>query len=216
VRTVLAIAIAFGLTPVVAHGVKLPTDALAFVGLMLEGFVVGFAIAFAVACMFAAVQSAGILSDALSGMSFGSTIDPMNGNPGGSLANLYAMVGMGLFLAIGGDEWALRGLAATFRVVPLGGGPRVTSVVSGAVSAFGSVLVGAVEVAAPVMLTLVITDIALGVISKVVPQLNVFAVGFPFKIGVTLLTVAVAIPFVGGWMSNQLADSVGAAIQTLG
>ena len=61
VRTVLAIAIAFGLTPVVAHGVKLPTDALAFVGLMLEGFVVGFAIAFAVACMFAAVQSAGIL-----------------------------------------------------------------------------------------------------------------------------------------------------------
>lgn len=215
VRTVLAVAIAVGLTPMAAHGITLPTNPLAIIGLMLEGFVVGFAIAFAIACMFAAVQSAGVLADSFSGMSFGSTIDPVNGNPGGSFANFYAMVGMALFLVIGGDAWALRGLAATFRAVPLNGGPQISSVVSGATSAFSSVMVGAVEVAAPVMLTLVITDIALGMVSKVMPQLNVFAVGFPFKIGVTLLTVTVAIPFVGGWMSNQLADSVGAAVHTL-
>jgi flagellar biosynthetic protein FliR len=215
VRTVLAIAIAVGLTPMAAHGITLPTNPLAIIGLMLEGFVVGFALAFAIGCMFAAVQGAGVLSDSLSGFSYGATVDPVNGNPGGALANLYAMVGMALFLAIGGDAWTLRGLAATFRAVPLDGGPNVATLVSGASSAFASVMVGAVEVAAPVMLALVITDIALGMVSKVVPQLNIFAVGFPLKVGIALLTVAVAIPFLGGWMSNQLADSVTAAVNTL-
>ena len=69
-------------------------------------------------------------------------------------------------------------------------------------------MVGAVEVAAPVMLALVVTDIALGMVSKVVPQLNVFAVGFPVKVGVTLLIVeGRRCPFIGGWMTDQLETS---------
>jgi flagellar biosynthetic protein FliR len=165
--------------------------------------------------MFAAVQSAGILSDSLSGFSYGSTVDPVNGNPGGSLANLYGMLGMGLFLAIGGDAWTLRGLAATFRVIPINGGPKVTSLVSGAGAAFSQVMLGAVEIAAPVLLALVVTDVAFGMVSKVVPQLNIFAVGFPAKVGVALIVVGVSIPFLGGWMNNQLADAVGAAVNSL-
>ena len=65
------------------------------------------------------------------------------------------------------------------------------------------------------MLAVIVTDIAFGMVSKVVPQLNVFAVGFPFKVGVALLVVGVSLPFIGGWMNNQLADSVGAAVNSL-
>lgn len=214
-RTVLALALALGLEPVAAHGVTFPDNPLAVTGLMFENLIVGFALAFAIACVFACIQGAGVLADSLSGFSYGSTVDPVNGNPGGSLTNLYAMVGMALFLAIGGDAWTLRGLAATFRAVPVGSGPRIASVVSGAEAMFTSVLLGAVEVAAPVMLALIITDIAFGMVSKVVPQLNVFAVGFPVKVGVALAVVAVAIPFLGGWMSDQLADSVAAAFHSM-
>ena len=182
---------------------------------MIEAIVVGFAFAFAIACVFASIQGAGVLADFLTGFSFGSTVHPVNGNPGGALTNLYAMVGMMLFLAIGGDAWTIRGLSATFRAVPLSGGPQARSMVAGALSMFTQVLVGAIEVVAPVMLVIVITDIALGMVSKVAPQLNVFAVGFPLKVGVGLLTVGVAIPFVGGWMSGQLESSVGAAMHSL-
>jgi flagellar biosynthetic protein FliR len=52
-------------------------------------------------------------------------------------------------------------------------------------------------------------------VSRVVPQLNVFAVGFPLKVGVAILVVAAAIPFLGGWMSDQLASSVGTALHSL-
>jgi flagellar biosynthesis protein FliR len=215
VRTVLALALAFGLTPLAEHGVKVPTDALTLAGMLLEGFIIGFALAYAIACMFAAVQSAGILSDSLSGFSYGSTVDPVNGNPGGSLANLYAIIGMALFLAIGGDGWTLRGLAATFRAIPINGGPKVASLVSGAGDAFTQVMLGAVEIAAPVLLALVVTDVAFGMVSKVVPQLNIFAVGFPVKVGVALIIVGISIPFLGGWMNNQLTDSVGSAVNSL-
>ena len=69
--------------------------------------------------------------------------------------------------------------------------------------------------AAPAILALLITDVAFGVVSKVVPQLNVFAVGFPTKIGIAMLVVAASLPFLGGWMSDQLANSVSTALHTI-
>ena len=71
------------------------------------------------------------------------------------------------------------------------------------------------QVAGPVMLALILTDAAFGVVSRVVPQLNVFAVGFPAKVTVGLLLLGVTLPFVGGWISEELQRSVLQALQTL-
>ena len=215
VRAVLAVALAVGITPMAAHGHHIPTDPLALFALMIQGFLVGFAVAFAMACVFAAVAGAGVLGDSLSGFSYGATVDPINGNQGGSLSNLYTFVGTAMFLAIGGDAWMLRALTTTFRVIPINHGPHIAGLLSGAETMFSTVLIGAIELAAPVMLALTVTDIAFGMVSKVVPQLNVFAVGFPVKVGVALIVVGVSLPFLGGWMSDQLQNSVGTAIHTL-
>jgi len=53
------------------------------------------------------------------------------------------------------------------------------------------------------------------VVSRVVPQLNVFAVGFPAKVAVALLLVGASMPFVAGWITNQMSTSVGAALGAL-
>ena len=65
------------------------------------------------------------------------------------------------------------------------------------------------------ILAIIVTDIALGMISKVVPQVNVFAVGFTVKVGVTLLIVGVSLPFIGGWMTNQLETSLATTLHSL-
>ena len=65
------------------------------------------------------------------------------------------------------------------------------------------------------MLALVLTDAAFGVVSRVVPQLNVFAVGFPAKVIVGLLLIGVTLPFVGGWLADELQQLGPAALQTL-
>jgi flagellar biosynthesis protein FliR len=215
VRAILAVGLAIGITPLAQHGQQIPTDIMALVGLCIENFLVGLALAFSISCVFAAVQGAGSLADSFGGFSFGSTIDPVNGNPGGSMANLYSVVGLTMFLAIGGDAWTIRGINATFNEVPLTGSVAIPPMVASAVSAVGVVFVGAIEIAAPVILAILVTDIAFGMVSKVVPQLNVFAVGFTVKVGVTLLIVGVSLPFLGNWMTDQLYTSVGSALHSL-
>jgi flagellar biosynthetic protein FliR len=215
VRSVLAVAIAIGLTPVAQHGHRLPTDLISIAGGLIVNFTVGFALAYTIACVFGAVQGAGVFADSLSGFSFGQTVDPVNGNAGGSLTNLYSIVGLAIFLAIGGDAWTLRGFASTFTAVPLGHGIAIKPLTGEAVSAFAALLVGALEIAAPVFLAVTVADVAFGMVSKVVPQLNIFAVGFPVKVGVSLLMVGVSLPFLGNWMTGQLETSLSAVMHAL-
>jgi len=109
----------------------------------------------------------------------------------------------------------LRGLNRTFQLVPLTSGPRLSSLVGGAEQVFSTVFASALEVAAPVVVALLITDVAFGVVSRVVPSLNVFAVGFPTKVAVTLLVVGASLPFTANWISDQLSVSVGDALGAL-
>lgn len=215
VKGIAAVGISIGMTGIAMHGQRLPGTPPAVAGLMLKELLVGLAFAFAMGAVLAAVEAAGALIDAVAGFSFGSLIDPINGNAGGSMTQLHALIGLMIFIAIGGDAWMLRGLARTFDLVPLARGPQLRTLVGGAVQAFSSILVSAIEVAAPALLALLITDVAFGMVSRVVPQLNVFAVGLPMKVGVSLLVVAAALPFLGGWMSDQLAASVGTALSSL-
>lgn len=215
VRTVVAVALAIGLTPIAVHGQQIPTSPFAVTGLLVEQLLIGLAFAYAVGAVFAAVEAAGSLADMIAGFSFGSLIDPVNGNPGGTLTNLYSLVGLAFFIAIGGDAWVLRGLARTFDLVPLTKTAAIASLTTGVEFAFGSIFVSAIEIAAPALLAMLITDIALGMVSKVVPQLNVFAVGFAVKVGVAMLIVAASLPFISGFMSNQLSTAVLTALHTI-
>jgi len=66
-----------------------------------------------------------------------------------------------------------------------------------------------------VLLAVVLTDAAFGVVSKVVPQLNVFAVGFPAKVTVGLVVIGASLPFLAGWLDDELQRSVASALQAL-
>jgi flagellar biosynthesis protein FliR len=215
VRSVLAVALALGIAPLAEHSQAITQDILPYSGLVVENFLIGLALAFTISCVFAAVEGAGVLADAFGGFSFGSQIDPINGNPGGAMTNLYSVVGLAIFLAVGGDAWTLQGLSATFRAIPISDSAQLKPLVFSAESAFSSLFIGAIEIAAPVILAIIVTDIAFGMVSKVVPQLNVFAVGFTVKVGVTLLVVSVSLPFMGDWMTGQLETSVATALHSL-
>jgi flagellar biosynthetic protein FliR len=139
----------------------------------------------------------------------------VTGTQSSVLAQVYAMDGVLVFIAIGGDAWMIQGLARTYDAVPLLEAPHVGSLVEGAQVAFSGIFTAAVQVSAPVLLALVITDAAFGVVSRVVPQLNVFAVGFPAKVAVGLLIIGASLPFAAGWLSDELQRSVSTALQTL-
>jgi flagellar biosynthetic protein FliR len=215
VRGIIAVGISIGLAPIALHGQHIPTDPLTLGGLVVEGMLVGLGFAFTLAVLLGALESAGTLIDVGSGFSYGSLVNPMNGQESAVISRFYSLVGTLIFLVIGGDAWVLRGLARTFQLVPLTSAPQLSSLVGGAEQVFATVFTAALEIAAPVLIALLITDVAFGVVSRVVPQLNVFAVGFPVKVAVALLVVGASLPFTANWISDQLSVSVSAALGTL-
>jgi flagellar biosynthetic protein FliR len=213
-RTIIALALAVGIMPVVKHG-EIDLEPLAFGGLILKELVVGLAFAYALAAMFAALQVAGALLDTLIGFSFGAMVDPITGTQSTVLAQMFSLFGVAIFIAIGGDGWVIKGFGRTYDAVPLLDTPAIGSMVEGAQVAFSGIFVSAVMIAAPVMVALIITDAAFGVVSRVVPQMNVFAVGFPAKMIIGLVLLGASLPFISGFIADQLQLSVAQALRTL-
>jgi len=216
VRGIVAVGLAIGLSPVVTAGhPPLSTDVLGIATLLGKELLIGAAFAYALAATFAALAVAGSLLDTTIGFSYGGLVDPVNGNQSAVLSTAYSMIGLMVFIAIGGDAWVIQGLARTYDVVGLTDYPSLGHLVAGAGAAFTQIFASAIEVAGPVLLSLILTDAAFGVITRVVPQLNVFQVGVPAKVLVGLVLIGATMPFVAGWIGDQLQHDVGAALQTL-
>ena len=214
-RGIVAVALTIGIAPIAMRGADVPLDLWSIAGLMLKEMLVGAGFAFALAALFAAVQVAGNLLDTLIGFSFGALVDPITGTNGGVLNQLYALVGVVIFVVIDGDAWVIQGLARSYEAVPLADAPAIGSLVEGVQVAFSGIFGAAIQVGAPVLLAVLLTDVAFGLVSRVVPQLNVFAVGFPAKVTVGLVLVSASLPFVAGWLGDELQRSVAAALQAL-
>lgn len=216
VRGLIAVGLAVGLTPIaLGDHTTVSTEPLEFVELLFKELLVGTAFAFGLSCMLAGFQAAGGLLDIQIGYSFGATVNPMTGGQSAVISNLYSMVGIAILVAINGDAMIISGLARTYDLVPLTEFPVLKSMVSGTFDAFSGILVAALAVVAPVMLTLLMTDAAFGLVSRVVPQMNIFAVGFPAKVIVGMLMIIVTLPFAAGWFADRLGPSVAAALRSL-
>jgi flagellar biosynthetic protein FliR len=214
-RAIIALALTIGIMPVVKHG-TIELDPLGFGGLIVKEIVVGLAFAYALAAMFAGLQAAGSLLDTLIGFSFGSLVDPVTGTQSTVLAQMYSLFGVAILIAIGGDAWIIKGLGRSYEAVPLLDAPAIGSMVGGAQVAFSGIFVSAFMIGAPVIIALIITDAAFGVVSRVVPQMNVFAVGFPAKMLVGLTLLGASLPFVSGFIADELQLSVAQALRSLG
>lgn len=215
VKTIIALALAIGLVPVADPGERLAGDAASVLGMLAVEFLVGFSVAFALLAISAALETAGTFLDFAIGFAFGAQIDPNTGNQNAVLARLYSLLGVIIFVTIGGDRWVIEGIGRTYELVPLGQTPDVLRLILGADQAFTAIFGAALQIAAPVLLALVLADAGFGLVTRVVPQLNVFAVGLPVKIIVGLLLIGISLPLVAPWVSRELEQSVSLALRSL-
>ncbi|HWH95654.1 MAG TPA: flagellar biosynthetic protein FliR [Baekduia sp.] len=215
VRGVIAVGLAVGLSPVVGADIRLPTDIMGIGSLLGKELLVGGAFAYALAATFAALSVAGSFLDTTIGFSYGSLVDPVNGGQSAVLSTAYSMIGLMVFIAIGGDAWVIKGLARTYEIVGLTQYPSLGGIVNGASGAFVKVFTSALEIAGPVLIALILTDAAFGMVTRVVPTLNAFQVAIPAKVVLGLLLVGASMPFVAGWLGGELQQDVRLALESL-
>ena len=214
-KVLLASAVSLALMPLASHGQHLPSDAPRIALLILKEAGVGLAFAFALAALAAAVQSGAALLDTVIGFSFAALVDPINNQQNAVLGEFYTLFATMIFLAIGGDHLMLMGLARTYEVLPLSAMPDVSVLAAHSLDALEQVLALGLEIVAPAVLALVVTDAALGVVARAVPQMNVFVVGLPAKLIAGFAVIAASLPFVAIHLQDDLQSSVLQALQTL-
>jgi flagellar biosynthesis protein FliR len=214
-RGVAAVGLAVGMAPVAMAKHHIPTDVFTLAGLAVKEMLIGLAFAFAVAVVFNALSIAGSFLDTLVGFSFGSLVDPITGTQSPVISQIYSLVGVMIFIAIGGDAWMIKGLAQTYDLVPLLAFPSIGALVGGVNAAFVNIFVSALQIAAPVLIAVTITDAAFGIVSRVSPQMNVFAVGMPAKIIVALLILGTSLPFVAGYMDDSLQNGIESSLNSI-
>lgn len=188
-RLGLAVSLSLFLTPVVQTG-SVPDGLPAFCAAALAQVGVGLALGFLTALLFAAFETAGTLADLSSGFSYASIVDPLTGQPAAAFSRLFAMAFGAVLFASGAYLTVVEGFLRSFTVLPLDALPRLTD---GAAATLGhaatQVLSSAIQVAAPLLGVLFLTDVALSIASRFVPTVNAMATGLPVK---TLVALAVA------------------------
>lgn len=187
------------------------SDTGAFVVALVLQVVVGTGLGFLVALIFAAVQAAGSLIDLFGGFQLAQAFDPMTNANTGPFGKLYQLAAIVLLFASDGYQLVLGGLARSFDAVPLDAGLRLAGFADTLTHDFTQMFLAAMQVAGPLIVVLFLADVGLGLLTRVAPALNAFALGFPLKILITLTLVVfafVALPQLVSSLAGRATNGV--------
>jgi flagellar biosynthetic protein FliR len=207
------VALALGLALAVAPNLDAqPASSIAtFLGALVLQAVVGAALGALVAVVFAAVQSAGSLIDLFGGFQLATAFDPMMLTSNAPFGRLYQMAAVTLLFVTDAYQVVLAGLVRSFRAVPLGVVPSTASLAETMAGAVSQMFLAALQVAGPLVVVLFLADVGLGLLTRVAPALNAFALGFPLKILLTLVLGGLAFVALPG-VIDALANDAGRAL----
>ena len=206
-RLGLAVAASLLALPTVEHrGVKL--DPVAFGPQLLEQLVIGSALAFGVAAVFAAVEMAGSIVDLSIGFSLAQVINPTLNTQSTALAQVYSLVATMTFLATGAAEMMIAGIVRSFTAIPIDQSPRIGALTALVEHQMAQVVPIALQIAAPVLGTLLLVDVGFAFLARLVPSLNPFAAQFSVKILAGLFAVSVSLPLTIAIIGDRLSDAL--------
>jgi flagellar biosynthetic protein FliR len=172
-----------------------PVGLIGFAFLVVKEVFIGLTIGYATTFLFAAVQFAGRILDSEIGFAMVELIDPFSNTMVSATAQLQILLFSVLFLLINGHCFMLLALQKSFEVIPIFGAKlALGGLVTHFIRMGGDIFVLAIKLAAPVFLVLSLTSMALGIIARTVPQINIFFVGLPIKIFLGLGLMAVVLP----------------------
>jgi len=128
------------------------------------------------------------------GFAIVNVIDPQSGMQIPLMGNLTQTVALLFYLAVNGHHYLLQAVAQSYQVIPVLGLKLGSGFYQSLFSIGAEMFVIALKVAAPLVVAILITDVAMGFIARTVPQMNVFIVGLPLKILIGLGCLLVMLP----------------------
>jgi flagellar biosynthesis protein FliR len=180
-------------------------DVFSFQGLwmLIQQLIIGAAIGFCMRLVFSAIELAGHLMGMTMGLGFASFFDPQTSGQTTAVSQFLVMLAMLIFLSLDGHLLIVTAIENSFISMPIG--VEVNSVDYMKIVEWGSTIFSAgLLLSLPVVTALLITNMALGILTKTAPQLNIFGIGFPITIGVGFIILAVSLTDIVKPISNMI------------
>lgn len=156
----------------------------------------GMILGFTTSLVFYGIQTAGQYMDIQVGFSMASVYDSMSSTSITLLGNLTKLMGICIFFLINGHHALIQSILKSFDIVPVGGLNLTTGILQYIISLIIQIFGLSLKIAAPVLITIFLTDFTMGLISRTVPQLNLLMLGLPIKLLAGLLVLSAALPWI--------------------
>lgn len=209
-----AAALSLAIGPQVAeHTVSL--DVAPLVGAVVMQVAIGVALGYIGVITFGVVQAAGALIDSFSGLNMSQLVDPTSTGSTTVFGRFYQVLATTLLFTLGGHLLIVRGFIASFEATSLThlDMDRLAEILTVDIGRF---LVAGLEIAAPLVAALLLTEVALGLLSRAAPAMNVFMLGMPVKVFATIGLAAVAVPLIPGAVDALVEPMVRDGLRVIG
>lgn len=204
VRVLIAAGLTVCLIPVVpVDAGALPETTGQLLVMMIPEFLLGLLMGLTARLVFSAVQFAGQFAGEQIGFGIANVIDPTNSQQISITAQLYFLFSLLMFLALNGHHILIRALVRSFEIVPLFSlhiSSELVDFMNGQVLQMFAV---AAMIAAPVVAAMLLSNLALGLVCKAVPQINIFIESFPIHIGLGLLVLGLTFGSLGALLATR-------------
>ena len=198
--------------------VAVPTTLLAYTAAVIEELFVGWLIGFVAYVCFSAIHLAGKVMDMQVGFAVVNVMDPTSGQQMPLIGSFLYNLGIIVFLVTNGHHMIISALAESFRVVPLLTMQPNLSLTMMMVNFTYGIFVTGMKIAMPVTFAILLVNVALGILARTMPQMNIFVVGIPLQLmtGVTILALLLPfyVMFLGG-MFDEMYGKISTALEAL-
>lgn len=188
-------------------GMKLTGNMMEYGGLVLREIIIGVYLGFLASVIFTAFQLAGQYFAVQLGFGFSEVVDPMSQVSVPIIGQLQNMIGLVIFLYLQGHHFLIQAIYRSFELAP------VISTSNGALEthmklliySFSGMFLVALKIALPILATVFLVTVSMGVLAKAAPQMNIMMLGFPFKIVIAFVLLAVLSPLIVRLMQTSLS-----------
>ena len=220
IRAAAAFAFTLVLFPVVdgLGTVAAPPAVWAFAGSVLAELFIGWLIGFIAYVCFSAIHMAGKVMDMQVGFAVVNVMDPTSGQQIPLIGSLLYNLGIIVFLVTNGHHVIITALAESFRMVPLAAMQPNLSLTMLLVDFTNGIFVTGMKIAMPVTFAILLVNVALGILARTMPQMNIFVVGIPLQLMVGVGVLSMLLPFYVMFLDvlfNEMYGKISIALQAL-
>jgi flagellar biosynthetic protein FliR len=190
-------------------------DPMSYAGLLIlaQELLIGVAMGFTLRIVFAAVEMAGEISSLTMGLGFATFFDPNTQGRSSAISQFLALLATLAFLSVNGHLVLLSALAESFQTLPVSGIPIAGSGFKHVADWGGRVFSAGMQLALPIVAALLIINVALGILTRAAPQLNLFGIGFPITLGIGFLVLAMVLPYMATPLQKLFNQGIESARQ---